>query len=183
MSRLARSAPVPCCTAGACVAPSSCCVRSWRPATSTPGAQRVVFEDGRSFSPNPRPPRKDGRPSAFRGRRAGGAGRAHRRRRGRASRPLPRSCRRWRLRCARTESWRALAGEFADAIADAADRHKLDRALLAAMVQVESRLPAARGLSQGRPRAPAADAGDGAALRRHRPLRSRAEPGRWGGST
>jgi soluble lytic murein transglycosylase-like protein len=36
------------------------------------------------------------------------------------------------------ESWRALAGEFADAIADAADRHKLDRALLAAMVQVES---------------------------------------------
>jgi hypothetical protein len=36
------------------------------------------------------------------------------------------------------EGWRALAGEFADVIAAAADRHGLDRALLAAMVQVES---------------------------------------------
>lgn len=36
------------------------------------------------------------------------------------------------------ERWRALAGDWADAIATAADRHGLDRALLAAMVQVES---------------------------------------------
>jgi soluble lytic murein transglycosylase-like protein len=36
------------------------------------------------------------------------------------------------------EAWRALAGDFADAIAAAADRHGLDRALLAAMVEVES---------------------------------------------
>ena len=36
------------------------------------------------------------------------------------------------------EAWRALAGDFADAIANAADRHGLDRALLAAMVEVES---------------------------------------------
>ena len=36
------------------------------------------------------------------------------------------------------EAWRALAGDLADAIANAADRHGLDRALLAAMVEVES---------------------------------------------
>jgi len=36
------------------------------------------------------------------------------------------------------EGWRALAGDLADAIAAAADRHGLDRALLAAMVEVES---------------------------------------------
>jgi len=36
------------------------------------------------------------------------------------------------------EAWRALAGDLADAIAAAADRHGLDRALLAAMVEVES---------------------------------------------
>ena len=36
------------------------------------------------------------------------------------------------------EAWRSLAGDFADAIAAAADRHGLDRALLAAMVEVES---------------------------------------------
>jgi len=35
-------------------------------------------------------------------------------------------------------AWRALAGDLADAIAAAADRHGLDRALLAAMVEVES---------------------------------------------
>ena len=36
------------------------------------------------------------------------------------------------------EAWRALAGDFADAIAAAADRHGLDRALLAAIVEMES---------------------------------------------
>lgn len=36
------------------------------------------------------------------------------------------------------ERWRALAGDWADAIATTADRHGLDRALLAAMVQIES---------------------------------------------
>jgi len=36
------------------------------------------------------------------------------------------------------EAWRPLAGDFADAIAAAADRHGLDRALLAAVVEVES---------------------------------------------
>ena len=36
------------------------------------------------------------------------------------------------------EAWRTLAGDFADAIAATADRHGLDRALLAAMVEVES---------------------------------------------
>src|SRR5262245_56121492 len=36
------------------------------------------------------------------------------------------------------EAWRVVAGDLADAIAAAADRHGLDRALLAAMVEVES---------------------------------------------
>jgi len=36
------------------------------------------------------------------------------------------------------EAWRDLAGDLADAIASAADRHGLDRALLAAVVEVES---------------------------------------------
>jgi hypothetical protein len=36
------------------------------------------------------------------------------------------------------EGWRALAGKYADAIAAAAGRHGIDPALLAAMVQVES---------------------------------------------
>jgi hypothetical protein len=53
------------------------------------------------------------------------------------------------------ERWRAMAGDWADAIAEAADRHGVDRALLAAMVQVESRFQpravspkGARGLLQ-----------------------------------
>jgi hypothetical protein len=53
------------------------------------------------------------------------------------------------------ERWRAMAGDWADAIAATADRHGLDRALLAAMVQVESRFQpravspkGARGLLQ-----------------------------------
>jgi hypothetical protein len=70
------------------------------------------------------------------------------------------------------ENWRRAAGRYADAIAAAADRNRLDRALLAAVAKVESNFnPYAIS---------PADAGDGETVRRQECLRGGSEHRRGG---
>jgi hypothetical protein len=109
------------------------------PVTAASGAQRVVFEDGRSLLAETATSEKgwttlrlveggvlivpDGRIAAVEVEDA---------------EPAPELVQSLAAALAGEERWRALAGDWAEAIAAAAGRHGLDPALLAAMVQVES---------------------------------------------